>query len=102
MDIIKSELKYFPTVILQIDYANKGFSKIIKDDYRKYNIGMIMLTQEIFKNKEETKLVLELKIPILTWKENLKSVKEQLIFEKISEDEQISPIVFDISSQLKK
>ena len=65
MDIIKSELKYFPTVILQIDYANKGFSKIIKDDYRKYNIGMIMLTQEIFKNKEETKLVLELKIPIL-------------------------------------
>ena len=103
MDIIKGELKYFPTVILQIDYANKGFSKIIKDDYRKYNIGMIMLTQEIFKNKEEAKVVLELKIPILKLgKENLKSVKRTaIILNDIHSYEQISPIVFDISSQLK-
>ena len=98
MDIIKSELKYFPTVILQIDYANKGFSKIIKDDYRKYNIGMIMLTQEIFKNKEEAKLVLELKIPILKLgKENLKSVKRTaIILNDTHSYEQISPIVIDI------
>ena len=64
MDFIKKELKYFNTITLLIDYSNKGLSKIIKEDSRKHNIGMIMLTQEMFKNKNEVKSVLELKIPI--------------------------------------
>ena len=103
MDFIKSELRHFPTIILLIDYANKGFSKIIKEDSRKNNIGMIILTPEMFKNKDDIKSVLELKTPILKLgKENLKAVKRTvIILNDTNSYEQISPIVFDISGQLK-
>jgi hypothetical protein len=30
MDYIKEELKHFPSIILLIDYGNKGFNKITK------------------------------------------------------------------------
>jgi uncharacterized protein len=103
MQYIKDELKYFPTIVLIIDYGNKGFSKIIKEDFRKNNIGMIMLTTEMFKYKENIKSVLDLKIPIFKFgKENLKAVKRTvIILNDTNSYEQISPIVFDISSQLK-
>lgn len=103
MQYIKDELKYFPTIVLVIDYGNKGFSKIIKEDFRKNNIGMIMLTTEMFKYKENIRSVLDLKIPIFKFgKENLKAVKRTvIILNDTNSYEQISPIVFDISSQLK-
>ena len=103
MNFIKEELKHFPTIILLIDYANKGFNKIIKEDFRKNNIGMIMLTAEMFSNKENIQNVLDLKIPIFKFgKENLKAVKRTaIILNDTNSYEQISPIVFDISSQLK-
>lgn len=103
MDFIKSELRNFPNIILQIDYANKGFSKLVKEDCRKYNVGMIMLSQVMFKQKEEIKPVLDLKIPIFKFgKESLKAVKRTgVLLNDTSSYEQISPMVFDISSQLK-
>lgn len=103
MDYIKDELKNFTSIIPLIDYANKGFNKILKEDFRKNNIGMIMLTPEMFKNKENIKNVLDLKVPILKFgKERLKSVKRTvIILNDTNSYEQISPIVFDISSQLK-
>ena len=103
MDYIKEELKHFPSIILLIDYGNKGFNKITKEDFRKNNIGMIMLTPEMFKNKENIQSVLDLKIPIFKFgKENLKAVKRTvIILNDTNSYEQISPIVFDISSQLK-
>ena len=103
MDYIKNELKYFPTIILQIDYANKGFTKIIKEDYRKYNIGMIMLSHEMFKDKDRVKSVMELKIPVFKFgKESLKAVKRAgIILNDTNSYEQISPMVFDVSTQLK-
>ena len=103
MDYMKNELKYFPTIILQIDYANKGFTKIIKEDYRKYNIGMIMLSHEMFKDKDRVKSVMELKIPVFKFgKESLKAVKRAgIILNDTNSYEQISPMVFDVSTQLK-
>lgn len=104
MDLIKNELKHFPTIILQIDYVNKGFVKILKEDSRKYNIGMLMLTSEMFKYKEFIKDTLfDLKIPIFKFgKESLKAVKRTgVVLNDIKSYEQISPIVFDVSSQLK-
>ncbi len=103
MNFIKEELKHFPSIRLLIDYGNKGFNKIIKEDFRKNNIGMIMLTAEMFKNKENIQNVLDLKIPIFKFgKENLKAIKRTvIILNDTNSYEQISPIVFDISSQLK-
>ena len=103
MDFIKEELKHFPSIILLIDYGNKGFNRIVKEDFRKNNIGMIMLAPEMFKNKENIQSVLDLKIPIFKFgKENLKALKRTvIILNDTNSYEQISPIVFDISSQLK-
>jgi hypothetical protein len=103
MEYIKDELKHFPSIIPLIDYSNKGFNKIIKEDFRKNNIGMIMLTSEMFRKKDDIRIILDLKIPILKFgKENLKAVKRTVIvLNDTNSYEQISPIVFDISSQLK-
>lgn len=103
MEYIKDELKHFPSIVPLIDYSNKGFNKIIKEDFRKNNIGMIMLTSEMFRKKDDIRIILDLKIPILKFgKENLKAVKRTVIvLNDTNSYEQISPIVFDISSQLK-
>ncbi|AXX88812.1 potassium transporter TrkA [Arcobacter suis] len=103
MNFIKEELKNFPSIVLLIDYGNRGFNRIVKEDFRKNNIGMIMLTPEMFKNKEDIQSVLDLKIPIFKFgKENLKAIKRTvIILNDTNSYEQISPIVFDISSQLK-
>lgn len=103
MNILKKELKNLPTVVLQIDYSNKGFNQIIKEDSRKYNIGLLMLTLAMFKNKEELNFLLELKVPIYkSGKDNLKSAKKVAVLLNDNKSyEQISPMVFDLATQLK-
>lgn len=103
MDLIKEEVRHFSSIILQIDYANKGFKEIIKEDSRKYNIGLLMLTLPMFEDIEAVKYILELKIPIFKFgKESLKAVKNVgVLLNESGSYEQISPIVFDVASQLK-
>ena len=103
MDLIKEEVRHFASIILQIDYANKGFKEIIKEDSRKYNIGLLMLTLPMFEDIEAVKYILELKIPIFKFgKESLKAVKNVgVLLNESGSYEQISPIVFDVASQLK-
>ena len=103
MDLIKEEVRHFSSIILQIDYANKGFKEIIKEDSRKYNIGLLMLTLPMFEDVEAIKHILELKIPIFKFgKESLKAVKNVgVLLNESGSYEQISPIVFDVASQLK-
>lgn len=103
MDYIKKELRSCPSIVLEIDYANKGFYRILKEDGRKFNIGMIMLTSEMFKYKKEIISILELKIPIFKFgKESLKSVKNTVVVLNDTESyRQISPIVFDVASQIR-
>ena len=103
MDLIKEEVRNFSSIILQIDYANKGFKEIIKEDSRKYNIGLLMLTLPMFEDVEAIKHILELKIPIFKFgKESLKAVKNVgVLLNESGSYEQISPIVFDVASQLK-
>lgn len=103
MNYIKDELKHFPSIILQINYSDEEFSKLIKADSRKYDIGMVILTQVMFKDKKDIKSVLDLKVPIFKLgKENLKAVKSTVIMLNDTHSyEQISPIVFDVASQMK-
>jgi len=103
MNYIKDELRYFKSIILRIDYGNKGFSKILKGDFRKYDIGMMILTKEMFKNKDQIRHILDLKVPIFKLgDEKLKSVKQTVVILNDTHSyEQISPIVFDVASQIK-
>ena len=103
MDYIKAELKYFDSIVLVMDYANRGFHKILKEDFRKFDIGMLILTQEMFKDKEQIRSVLDLKVPLFKLgEEKLISVKETVVVLNDTHSyEQISPIVFDVASQLR-
>ncbi len=103
MNYIQDEVRHFPTIILQIEYGNKTFKEIIKEDIRKYNIGLLMLSKIMFKNKVELEFLLEFKIPIFkTGRESLKAVKSvAVLLNESGSYEQISPIVFDVATQLK-
>lgn len=88
---------------IDIDYHNIGINNIVKIDMIKFDIGMIVLTKSIFKYKETIKNIISLKLPIFKiGYEHISSLKNSLVLlnnEKLYE--QISPILFDISSQLK-
>ncbi|QKJ24318.1 COG3400 family protein [Poseidonibacter lekithochrous] len=103
MEYIKDELRHFSSIVLRIDYGNKGFFKILKEDFRYFDIGMIMLTQEMFKDKEGIKDIMDFKIPIFKiGKEKLKSIKSTVVLLNDTHSyEQISPMVFDVASQIK-
>lgn len=103
MDFIKSEFKKDETVEIIIDYHNLGFSKIRRMDFKKLDIGLMMLTNEMFKNKEIASELINSKVPLFKLgKEPIGSTKNTLIVLNDTKSyEQISPIVFDVSSQLK-
>lgn len=103
MNYIQEEVKYFPTIILQIEYGEKTFKEIVKEDIRKYNIGLLMLSKIMFKRKTDLEFLLEFKIPIFkTGRESLKAVKSvAVLLNESGSYEQISPIVFDVATQLK-
>lgn len=103
MNYIKDKLKNIDSIVIRIDYSNKGFKKILKEDFRKYDIGMIILTEEMFKEKNSLDMVFDFKVPIFKLgKENLKSIKQTVVLLNDTHSyEQISPIVFDVASQIK-
>lgn len=102
LDLIKEKIKNNPTIKLNIDYNNQGFYKLMRHDNIKHDIGLILLSPEHFKEKNLKENILKFKIPIFKFgKEELKRVKSTIITLSDSKSyEQISPIVFDITSQL--
>ena len=103
MSYIKEELKHFPSIVLKIDYANKGLFKILREDFRRSDIGMIILTHEMFKNKHNLSSITDFKTPIFKLgNENIKSIKNTVVMlNDTNSYEQISSMVFDVASQLK-
>lgn len=103
MDKIKALLENEKDIILEIDYGNTGINKILKEDKKRFNIGLIVLTQSLLKYKEAIKNIIEFKIPILKiGYERFASIKNiVIVLNDTIKYEQLSPIVFDISGQLK-
>lgn len=103
MEHIKSKLKNEENIILDIDYHDDGFSKIIKGDIKKYDVGVLVLTYELFKIKNYLEVLETIKLPFYKIGYNkLAAAKETFILLNDTKSyEQISPIIFDISSQLK-
>jgi len=103
MNQIKELVKSFEkTVIIDMDYANSTFSKIMKSDIKKYDIGVLMLTHKLFFIPNYLNELEEIKIPIFKIGLNeIASTKETFVLLNDTKSyEQISPIVFDISAQL--
>jgi hypothetical protein len=103
MNIIKYELDNIDNVQIQMDYHNLGFEKILRADRKKFDIGMIMISHEFFEDKELIQPLINIRIPILKLgTESLKGAKETFVLLNDTKSyEQISPIIFDVSSQMK-
>lgn len=100
---VKFNLLSIENIKIEMDYYNLGIHKILKADKIKYDIGMVVLTQSLLEHKEAIKDIIHLKLPIFKiGSENISSLKNSLLL--LGENrlyEQISPIFFDISTQLK-
>ncbi|RXJ56394.1 COG3400 family protein [Candidatus Marinarcus aquaticus] len=103
MNAIKEELFDVEDVILEIDYHSLGFKRIISMDVKKYDVGMFMLSYELFKDKVQMRELITLRIPILKLGlDKIEKIKETVVvLDDKKSYEQISPIVFDISTQIK-
>ncbi|MEA3497865.1 MAG: potassium transporter TrkA [Campylobacterota bacterium] len=100
---IKFALVDIDDLIIDMDYHNLGIQNILKRDKGKFDIGMIVLTNSLLSYKEAIKNIITLKLPIFkVGDENISSLKSSLVL--LNDNnlyEQISPILFDISNQLK-
>ncbi|MEA1913704.1 MAG: potassium transporter TrkA [Campylobacterota bacterium] len=95
--------KKLDNVEIELDYHNIGFNKILCDDVKRFNIGMIILSHTLLRNKESTKKILDLKLPLYKLGiEPISRVNQSVVLlNQSTHYEQISPLVFDISNQLK-
>jgi hypothetical protein len=100
---IKLLLKDIKNLVLSMDYHSKGMRQLLKEDKNKFDMGMIVLTRSLLNYREIVSDILALKIPIFKiGNENISSLKSSLVLLNDNKlYEQISPILFDISSQLK-
>ncbi|MGB5866689.1 MAG: TrkA C-terminal domain-containing protein [Arcobacteraceae bacterium] len=100
---VKYLLKDVKDVIIDMDYHSKGMRNILKEDKYKFDMGMLILTKSLMAHRGVVNDILKLKIPIFKiGSENISSLKSSLILLNDNKlYEQISPILFDISSQLK-
>jgi len=103
MTFIKEELAGVENVIYEIDYHNLGFSQLFKKDLKSFDIGLVMISYELFRNKGGILKLVELRIPIFKiGYGDVSTIKDSIILLNDTKSyEQISPIVFDVSSQLK-
>ena len=100
---IKNLIADVDNIILEIDYANSGIRNILKSDKKRYDIGLLVLSKSLLDYKEAIVYIVRLKIPIFkVGIEPLSNVKNSiLVVNDLVSYEQISPVVFDISEQLK-
>ncbi len=100
---IQESIQDIDNVIVDMDYHNLGINNILKSDKVKFDIGLVVLTQSLLNYKEAIKNIVSLKLPIFKiGEENISSLKNALVLLNSNKIyEQISPIFFDITNQLK-
>lgn len=103
MNRIQYELNNIENCTIEIDYKNAGFKTLLREDRKRYDIGVILLSYEMFKNEETVLVLTNIKIPLLKLGlDSLNLTKDTFILLNDTRSyEQISPIIFDVSSQLK-
>lgn len=103
IELIKDSFKDDDSVEIKMDYHNLGMTRLLKSDIKAFDVGMVILTNEMFDKRKDTKKLLELKVPIFKLGDELiASIKRTVIvINDTNSYEQISPVVFDVAGQLK-
>ena len=89
-------------IIIDIDYTKKEYKDIILTDMKSMNVGLIMLSSELFAIAALRECLYESKVPVLKLsKKPFSKLKESVVVLTENRDlEKISTTVFDISAQL--
>jgi uncharacterized protein len=88
-------------VIVDMDYFERDIKETIKNDLKRYNIGLIAIGTKEFMSNSMRKVLYETKKPILKLSEkSMKEAKESVILLDGEHAEEISNIFFDFTAQL--
>ncbi len=89
-------------ISVNIDYFQRNFKEIIDNDTKKFGVGMILVSAKLFSKNYSRRTLFEIGLPILKiGKSSLNEIKDTIVLiSNKKEIEKISPVVFDISSQL--
>lgn len=89
-------------IIVDIDYTKEEYNTIILNDIKKMNVGLIMISGEMFSLSAMRQCLYDSKIPVLKLSNKpFSKLKESIIILTENRDlEKISTTVFDISAQL--
>lgn len=103
IDKIKELVKHIENKTLEFDYHDLGVMNLMTSDIKKHEIGMFVLTNTLLKNNKVVEKVFLAKKPIFkVGIENINNIKTiTMLLNSVKVYEQLSPILFDISSQLK-
>ena len=103
IDKIKELVKHIEDKIIEFDYHNLGVVNLMTSDIKKYEVGMFVLTNTLLQDMKIVQKVLLSKKPIFkVGVENINNIKTiTMVLNSVKVYEQLSPILFDISSQLK-
>jgi hypothetical protein len=85
-----------------IDYQNGSFEKSVSEDIKKYNIGLMLVTNRMFSSKKVRRVLYQTKISILKLSDQgISCVKTGgvLAYDGTNK-EKLSSIVYDVSKQL--
>jgi len=95
------KLRKFENVEIYVDYYNADKQKVMLEDLVRYNIGLFIINNKFYYDNID--FLLKLKKPFLkVGDESIKKCKTTALLLKDDENvAEISPVVFDISSQLK-
>ncbi|MFZ9659989.1 MAG: COG3400 family protein [Arcobacteraceae bacterium] len=103
IDQIRDLVKHIENKIIEIDYYNVGALVLLTMDSKRYEIGLFVMTDTLLQNKEISTKLLSAKKPIFkVGSENITHLKSiTMVLNNSKNYEQLSPALFDISSQLK-
>jgi hypothetical protein len=103
INTIKEKINSIDSCILEFDYNVDISTNILSLDTKKYDIGLIVLTRKQLQYKYIQKQIIDLKIAVFKVGNDTidKSTDTKVILNNTKEYEQISPIIFDITSQIQ-
>jgi len=96
-----NKLNKFSNIEVHIDYFNTDKQSVIMEDILKFSVGMFIINNDFYYKNID--FLLKLKKPFLkVGKESIKKCDSTAVLLRDSDEvAEISPVVFDISSQLK-
>ena len=99
---IREILSGLENITIEYDYHDLGIEKIFRDDVKRYEIGIFILTPKLLSSKILKEQVMKYNKPILkVGTICFNEVKDiTMVLNDVKDYEQISPVVFDIASQL--